>query len=40
MCFLRDMPADSAMKTLEQSLPHQDKIIGVGLDSDERDNPR
>jgi adenosine deaminase len=39
MCFLRDMPADSAMKTLEQSLPHQDKIIGVGLDSDERDNP-
>ena len=39
MCFLRDMPADSAMKTLEQSLPHRDKIIAVGLDSDERDNP-
>lgn len=39
MCFLRDMPADSAMKTLEQSLPHRDKIIGVGLDSEERDNP-
>jgi adenine deaminase len=39
MCFLRDMPADSAMKTLEQSLPHRDKIVGVGLDSDERDNP-
>jgi adenine deaminase len=39
MCFLRDMPADSAMQTLEQSLPHRDKIIGVGLDSDERDNP-
>ena len=39
MCFLRDMPADSAMATLEQSLPHRDKIIGVGLDSDERDNP-
>jgi adenine deaminase len=39
MCFLRDLPADSAMATLEQSLPHRDKIVGVGLDSDERDNP-
>jgi adenine deaminase len=39
MCFLRDRSADSAMQTLEQSLPHRDKIIGVGLDSDERDNP-
>jgi adenine deaminase len=39
MCFLRDMPADSAMATLEQSLPYRDLIIGVGLDSDERDNP-
>jgi adenine deaminase len=39
MCFLRDLPEQSAMATLEQSLPHRDKIIGVGLDSDERDNP-
>jgi adenine deaminase len=39
MCFLRDMPADSATRTLEQSLPHRDKIVGVGLDSDERGNP-
>ncbi|HEY6310646.1 MAG TPA: adenosine deaminase [Streptosporangiaceae bacterium] len=39
MCFLRDMPADSAMRTLEQSLPYRDLIVGVGLDSDERDNP-
>lgn len=39
MCFLRDMPADSAMATLEQSLAYRDLIIGVGLDSDERDNP-
>ena len=39
MCFLRDMSADSALETLEQSLPHRDKIVGVGLDSDERDNP-
>ena len=39
MCFLRDMSEASALATLEQSLPHRDKIIGVGLDSDERDNP-
>ena len=39
MCFLRDMPAEDAMRTLEESLPYRDKIIGVGLDSDERDNP-
>jgi adenine deaminase len=39
MCFLRDMSADSALATLEQSLPYRDRIIGVGLDSDERGNP-
>jgi len=39
MCFLRDMSADSAMATLSESLPFADKIIGVGLDSDERGNP-
>ena len=39
MCFLRDMSADSAMATLEQSLPYRDWIIGVGLDSDEKGNP-
>ena len=39
MCFLRDMSADSAIQTLEQALPWRDWIIGVGLDSDERDNP-
>ncbi len=39
MCFLRDMPADSALATLEQSLAYRDLIVGVGLDSDERDNP-
>ena len=39
MCFLRDMSADSALATLEQSLPFRDQIIGVGLDSDERGNP-
>lgn len=39
MCFLRDMSADSAMEHLEMSLPYRDWIIGVGLDSDEKDNP-
>ena len=39
MCFLRDMSAESAMATLEESLPHKDWIVGVGLDSDERGNP-
>ena len=39
MCFLRDMSAESAMATLDESLPHKDWIVGVGLDSDERGNP-
>ncbi|HEY3737003.1 MAG TPA: adenosine deaminase [Jatrophihabitans sp.] len=39
MCFLRDMSADSAAETLEASVPFKDKILGVGLDSDERENP-
>jgi adenosine deaminase len=39
MCFLRDMTAESALHTLEASLPYRDWIVGVGLDSDERGNP-
>jgi adenosine deaminase len=39
MCFLRDHSADSALATLEESLPYRDWILGVGLDSDERGNP-
>lgn len=39
MCFLRDMSAESAMETYEAMLPYKEMIIGVGLDSDERDNP-
>jgi adenosine deaminase len=39
MCFLRDLSVDSAMETLEQSLPYGDWIVGVGLDSDEKGNP-
>ena len=38
MCFLRDMSAESAMEHLEMSLPFKDHIIGVGLDSDEKNN--
>jgi adenosine deaminase len=39
MCFLRDLTAESALQTLQQALPYKDWIIGVGLDSDEKDNP-
>lgn len=39
MCFLRDMSAESAMETFKESIPYQSWIIGVGLDSDERENP-
>ncbi len=39
MCFLRDLSVDSAVATLEQSLPHRDVIFGVGLDSAEVGNP-
>jgi adenosine deaminase len=39
MCFLRDLPADDAMVTLERALAHRDAIFGVGLDSAEAGNP-
>jgi adenosine deaminase len=39
MCILRDMDAGYAMSTLMDALPYKDWIIGIGLDSDERDNP-
>ena len=39
LCFLRDLPAEDAVVTLEAALPYKNWIIGVGLDSDERDNP-
>jgi adenosine deaminase len=39
MCFLRDMSAESALQTLQQSLPYRDWLVGVGLDSDEKNNP-
>lgn len=39
MCFLRDMSAESALEHFEMCLPFKDWIIGIGLDSDEKDNP-
>ncbi len=39
MCFLRDLSAESAMETYEEALNYQDKILGIGLDSDEKGNP-
>ena len=39
MCFLRDHSAESAAEHLKIAQPHFDKLIGIGLDSDEKDNP-
>lgn len=39
MSFLRDLSVESAQQMLEQSVPFRDWIIGVGLDSDEKNNP-
>jgi adenosine deaminase len=39
MCFLRHLSAESAMRTLEQALPHKDAIHAVGLDSSEMGHP-
>lgn len=39
MCFLRDFSRDSARETLEEALNYKDKFVGVGLDSDEHNNP-
>jgi adenosine deaminase len=39
LCFLRHLSAESAMQTLEESLPFKDGIVAVGLDSSEVGNP-
>jgi adenosine deaminase len=39
MCFLRHLSEDDAFATVEQALPYRDRIVGVGLDSSERDHP-
>lgn len=39
LCFERELSAESAMKTLETALPYRQHIVGIGLDSDEKNNP-
>ena len=44
LCFIREMSAESADETFTQALPYlerpdRSRIIGVGLDSDEKGNP-
>jgi adenosine deaminase len=39
MCFLRDLPEESAAATLAEAMPFLDVIAGVGLDSAEIGNP-
>jgi len=39
MCFLRHLSATDAMTTLEQALPHKERIRAVGLDSSEVGHP-
>ena len=39
MCFLRHLSEAAAFDTLEQAVPHLDRIDGVGLDSSELGHP-
>jgi adenosine deaminase len=39
MCFLRHLPEEDALATLEEALPFRDKLIGIGLDSSEVGHP-
>jgi len=39
MCFLRHLSEEDAFITLEQAIPHLDKIKAVGLDSSEKGHP-
>jgi adenosine deaminase len=39
LCFLRDLSAEAALATLEQARPFRDWLLGVGLDSAEKNNP-
>ncbi|MEZ9658720.1 MULTISPECIES: adenosine deaminase [unclassified Vibrio] len=38
-CFLRHLSEESAIQTFAEVLKHQDKIVGVGLDSSELGHP-
>src|SRR5437868_4448862 len=39
LCFLRHLPEEDALATLDAALPYRDRFIGVGLDSSEQGNP-
>lgn len=39
LCFLRHLPEQDALDTLEQALPYREQFIGVGLDSSEFGHP-
>ncbi|MGB5353765.1 MAG: adenosine deaminase [Woeseia sp.] len=39
LCFLRHLSAEDAMATLEEALPHKQRIDAVGLDSSEVGHP-
>ncbi|MBX2847996.1 MAG: adenosine deaminase [Acidiferrobacterales bacterium] len=39
MCFLRELSEESAIQHLEMAKPYLSWLVGVGLDSNERDNP-
>lgn len=39
MCFVRERSAENAMAVFEMALPYKHLIVGLGLDSDEKDNP-
>jgi adenosine deaminase len=39
LCFLRHLPAADAMATYDAAGPYLDRLLGVGLDSGEVDNP-
>ena len=39
LCFVRERSAESAMAVFEAALPTRHLIVGLGLDSDEKDNP-
>ncbi|MGB5706917.1 MAG: adenosine deaminase, partial [Arenicellales bacterium] len=39
MCFLRHLDQNDAFSTLAQAQPFRQRIVGVGLDSSERNNP-
>ena len=39
LCFLRHLPEEDALRTLEQAIPHLARIHGLGLDSSEVGHP-